>query len=537
MRLSLTAVPLESGGAQRLRALIDGVASNQSADALVQHAFGLGARFAVVEEPYTDRDFSADYRAFYSGAFKTYSRRTRRLHLFRDDVAAVVEGDFKAQAEAFKSKGYLGFIVVRPIWQGPIGRTVLPFPTFEGLTVRPAARADFTAHLAGAPLEVTGAPFIQQDSKVGACAQAAIWMAGLAVHTRHRQTPWHSMAEITRLASTPTDMALSQELPAGSNGLNPAHMIRALTGMGHKTLFDIFEPQDSDSDRVPVAPTVVRYLDSALPVVMTLEVVEHALTAVGYVEDRGGIVRPGQTYDSFVRALVVHDDQRGPYRLMPITPADIQHLPQDRLLMEDGEVLCAESAVSHMFVPLPDRVYLRGNRVDTVVKDYLLKQADAAEKLVARIREKSEDGARLAEIFYANVRTGGLVRRTYLTSSAKYRDHFGRSDAEAAVKNLLMNWELPHWIWVTELMAPEGTQLTPDGPRTVVGHVVTNAASTSDPNNDILMAHTPHLVIYRDLDVTYSPIDLGGDRPVRRDFKESAFFLAEDQTYMSRIRA
>jgi hypothetical protein len=532
MRLSLKAVPLDSGGAQRLRALIAGSTSNASADALVRHVFELGARFLVIEEPYTDRDYSADYRAFYSGAFKTYSRRTRRLHLFKDDVTDVLEGDIQTQAEALGDKSYLGFIVVRPISQGPIGRTVLPFPTFPGLTVRPAARAEFTAHLVGSPLEVIGAPYIQQDSKVGACAQAAIWMAGLAVHTRHRQTPWHSMAEITRLASTPTDMALSQELPVGSNGLNPAHMIRALTGMGHQTLFDIFEPQEKDGPRVPVAPTVVRYLDSALPVVMTLEVVDHALTAVGYVEERGAAIRPGQTYDNYVRALVVHDDQRGPYRLMPLTEADIDHLPRDRLLMQGEEVLCAENVVSHMFVPLPERVYLRGDRADTVAKDYLSEQAKMSDALVAKIREKSDAGAQSADVFYANVQKGGLVRRTYLTSSAKYRYHLGRSDAADAVKRQMMRRSLPHWIWVTELLAPTAAQLTPDGGRQIFGHIVTNGTSTSDPDNDILMAHTPHVVIHRDLDV-----GVGDERPDGRDFKEEAFFLSEDHPYTGRVRA
>lgn len=66
------------------------------------------------------------------------------------------------------------------------------------------------------------------------------------------------------------------------------------------------------------AAAIVRYLDSGQPVVVALadmgQNVGHAITAVGFVEDAGGPCRAGVTYDCFVRALIVHDDQRGPYR-------------------------------------------------------------------------------------------------------------------------------------------------------------------------------------------------------------------------------
>lgn len=220
MRLILSAFPLDPSGALHLKKILAGERSNKSVDALIQHVLDLGAKYAILEAPYIDQDYSADYQTFYALAFKTYPRHTKRLHLFEDDVSDILEADFADQAEAFKTRRYLGFVVIRPITQGPIGRTVLTFPRLAaGLTVRPAARAKFEINLVGAPLSVVGAPFIQQESKVGACAQAAIWMASLAVHARHRRTGWYSMADITRLAGTPTDATLSQALPAGSNGL------------------------------------------------------------------------------------------------------------------------------------------------------------------------------------------------------------------------------------------------------------------------------------------------------------------------------
>lgn len=543
MRLILNAISLGPNPATELKAILAPGLSNKSADALIEHALQLGAQFAILEWPYTDQDYSADYRAFYAGAFKTYPRTTKRLHLFRADPTGALEGEFAEQEAALMACDYLGFVVVRPIAQGPIGRTIFPFPKLEGLIVRPAARAEFKAHILGSALEVTGAPFIQQENKVGACAQAAIWMASLAVHRRHRRTAWHSMAEITRLASTPTDPALSQALPAGSNGLNPAHMIRALAGMGHQPLFDIFDegpigeaasnsPAEAEAEpRSEAAPRVLRYLDSGLPVILTLEMVDHAVTAVGFVETPGPAQRSGDSYEIFARAFVIHDDQRGPYRLMPFSKSDIDGLPRDRLLMEGEEVLTADVAITHMFVPLPPRVFLRGERADKVARDVLRQQADptVSAKMLANLPGITPEGVTAAENFYRRYRRGKIVQRTYLTSAARYRHHLGKSDAPKAVKKHLLRRELPHYVWVTELIDRDALQYGDDGPRQVIGHLVTNATSASDPDNDLLVAHTPHVIVHREL--------LQEPDPERgQEYRQTAVFVADDHPYHGRAR-
>ena len=60
-------------------------------------------------------------------------------------------------------------------------------------------RADFDAHLLGARLQVTGTSFLQQDARVGACAQVAIWAGMRHMHARHNYN-WVSVADITQFA-------------------------------------------------------------------------------------------------------------------------------------------------------------------------------------------------------------------------------------------------------------------------------------------------------------------------------------------------
>lgn len=537
MRVSLTGLPLNATGIARVRQIVRGDLTeprkdraHECADAVVSHALDLGAKYAILETPYIDRDYSADYINFYAGAFRDYPRHTKRLHFFGEDVSAKLLEPLAEQIALMKSAVYLGNVVVRPIAQGPVGRTTLGFPDLGAkLVVRPAARASFTAHIMGGELNIEAvAPFIQQDTRLGTCAQAAIWMASRAVHQRHRRTTWHSIAEITRLATNPIDAELSTSLPAGSGGLDPIHIIRALRAMGHQPLFDYFADEaNGKRDTTAAAAATVRYLDSGLPVILALEKIGHAMTAVGLVETNGSQCREGPCYDTFVRALVVHDDQRGPYRLMPLTSGDIQELPSERLLRADGKILTVEDAVSHLFVPLPPRVLLRADRADTVAKDFLSRYvADIGDGMLKRVRDIEPSAVPGVEAFHKLVAKNTLVRRTYLTSAGRYRHHLAHSALPNIIKSELITRHLPHFVWVTELVEPDAKPKA-GGARPMIGHLVMSATSSSNPNNDLLMASFPHVVIQRDIN---PPPDAGVE------FLEKAEVFAEHAEHCGRLR-
>ena len=82
-------------------------------------------------------------------------------------------------------------------------------------TWRPPSHAapNSRPNLLGVNLEVTGTAYLQQDARVGACAQVAIWTGMRHMHARHGYN-WVSVADITRLA-TPTAPDEATSLPAG----------------------------------------------------------------------------------------------------------------------------------------------------------------------------------------------------------------------------------------------------------------------------------------------------------------------------------
>jgi len=503
--------------------LLGGDTGSRCARPMFDHIVSLGAQFMLVEEPYVDRDYSADFVAFYSSVFKAYPRHTQRLHFFRKDVSELFGKDLAEQAAATsEGLGYIGFVVIRPIRQGPIGRTMLPFPDLGAkLIVRRAARSTVQANLVATTLEATGAPFIQQDRRIGACAQAAIWMANRPIHERHRQSSWHSISQITKYATTPTDADLSKSLPHGSSGLNPLHITRALRAMGHQPYCDIFErsllPKDerdpidandassaNDNEAIEV---LLRYLDSGLPVILGIPPSEnetdgHAITAIGYVEDAAAAIREGSGYDRFVRAVMVHDDQRGPYRLMPVTAADIEHLPEDRLLKTaDGTIQTVQRSVSHIFVPLSQRVFLIADYANIIAWDFLDKQVrDLKSALIEDIVKEVPSARENLEAFCADFEKGRLIRRTYLTTASRYRRYIARTASPEDLKVKAVSRTLPHFVYVTEIIH-EGAAVGPDGARQIIGHLVFNATSSTDSNADLLFAHIPHLSFERDINI------------------------------------
>jgi hypothetical protein len=137
-------------------------------------------------------------------------------------------------------------------------------------------RANIRANLLGAELDVRGVTFMQQDSRVGACAQVAIWMGARHMHQRNRYN-WLSVADITKLVS-PTTEDESTSLPAGSEFLTSERMIRAVHEMGFQAL--CFKGNDIGEQLLP-------YVESGLPIILGLDIpvasIGRAVTVIGRV--------------------------------------------------------------------------------------------------------------------------------------------------------------------------------------------------------------------------------------------------------------
>ena len=466
----------------------------------IRHLRILGAKSYVLENPYIDRDYSADYVHFYAGTFRTYERHCKRAHFFSDDVSPLLRQPRSTkqllQLRQVARTSYRGFCVVRPLPTAPIGRTVLRAEVRgrQDMEATVTCRAQFEANLLGVDLEVTGTAYLQQDARVGACAQVAIWAGMRHMHARHGYN-WVSVADITRLA-TPTAPDEATSLPAGSDFLASERMLRAISEAGYQPL--CFR-------RPNIAGAILPYVESGIPVILGLNLgteVGHAVTVIGRVF--APQARPTDTAIDYVSAYIVHDDQGGPYMLLPVEdPATTPHPFGDDTIKRatsSGTVELSACHATFAVALMSSRVFSTAAAAEVSAHDRidetLTNMPYVRRMLVDRGLPVNE--RLLDELQDAHSR-GRIVLRTYLTSAAGYRRHIAEGTAGDDLKDALLALHLPHFTWITEIATIDSYNHFSAGMRRIYGHTIIDATSTGKDGDGLLALHLPGLLITKDV--------------------------------------
>ena len=503
MKIRYSVEPLDSQGAW------SGLAAELGGEDLdvvrntVRHLRELDAKSYVVEDPYIDRDYSTDYVYFYARTFGAHERNCKRIHFFCKDISPVLRWPLSTEQldriRDFTSANYCGFCVIRPLSAAPIGRTVLKARLRDGFNMEATVtcRADFDAHLLGASLRVTGTSFLQQDSRVGACAQVAIWAGMRHMHARHNYN-WVSVSDITRFAQ-PATARESVSLPGASALLESDSMVRAIAKGGYQPL--CFPREGIDEAILP-------YVESGIPVILGLNVngtVGHAVTVVGRVFAKQDC--PTNKAVHYIPAYVVHDDQSGPYMWLPMdrnsstkfsfTDDTIKRDPPTgtiELNVRDHAVFAVALMSPRVFSAAASAEHSAWDRIDNVLQDMrnirrLLKkyQLPVNDRLLCEL--ESAHGA------------DQIVLRTYLTSAAGYRRHLAEGSASDDLKDALLDLHLPHFTWITEISTIDSYNQFSPSLRLIYGHTILDATSTGERGDGLLVLHLPGLLFTNDLTV------------------------------------
>lgn len=470
-----------------------------------------GAGGFLLEGAYIDRDFSAAYASFYSTLFEPYLKYCRRLHFFRADlshIAAITDAEAIAYEIERQKEDYLGFIVLRPVQHAPVGSAVIAAKALdEDDNVQIDVRADHPVHILGADLKVNGFALTQQDSRVGACAQAAIWMAGRHFYRDHGG-PWFSMSDINEAALKFTDQFVSRSIPAGSDFLRPDNMLRALRAMDRHPVFTPANRRDLGS----FADVIGRYLDSGIPVLIglgtpgDLTAVGHAVVAIGRVmRERGDAELPDYpTAAELISHLIVADDQRGPACLLPVHEAD----------RSDTYPWTLEKNGVHSITPLPNKVFMTGEAAETISRSLVEQCFERIEEYSALARARADDGGEdlqdaksVDPSFYA-VAPQRLVARTYLTHGWRYKARALRNRLPDVFKYELLSKQLPRYVWVTEYSLPDDLRGFDHCQRKVRAHVVVDATGYKHGDSN-LVVQVPGVAMFTTFDAN-NPIATRG---------------------------
>lgn len=436
-----------------------------------------GCNFALMESPYIDRDFSASFSAFYASLFRPYSKLCKRVHFFRRDLSDLFAGpDPAAIPRRLEdcASDYLGYVVLRPLAHAPVSRAFLSQQLLAPEAAQEVSvRCGEQVHLLGATIELAGFPLTQQDTRVGACAQASIWMAGRFFHLKHR-APWFSLPEITSSALRPTDSAITRSLPAGSDYLTSDNMVRALRAMGRHPVF--YAPHTtSEGDQWGFDPkdVVAQYVDSGIPVILGLNdghTVGHAVVAVG-TKRRADVdidaLPDRSSQAAFCSHFLIMDDQRGAYLQLPIEGNPEAQIP---FVLRDH--------LRFMIVPLPNKVFMTSEVAETIARGLIGNLAAQIDHLRAQLPEDKREAWPPERAFYERAVQGKLIARTYLTYGWKYKSRAVRNHTSTTLKREVLKRDFPRYVWVTEFSFAEETRAIDPCARIVRAHVVTDATGS-----------------------------------------------------------
>ena len=280
----------------------------------------IGCKTVIVEHHYVDHAFMNDDAVYYVRSFRSYPNFTKRVHFFSqrfDDtrwrrmIDQAGLGDHSRIQKKLQA-AYLGFSVIRPLPDAPIGRTVLPAPTETASSFQTTRRHDL--HLAGFSLHVDGVPFQSQDQGVSACATTALWSALDCVAAKEAITV-ASPASITEAA---TRYPLQEGRPFPNEGLTVRQICQATRTAGFSPI--VIRGANMADDGLQI----FSYARSGFAPVLALFPLDsqeegHAVCCVGL---ETGPTRPHINPDykfreasSGLGRLYIHDDRLGPYAL------------------------------------------------------------------------------------------------------------------------------------------------------------------------------------------------------------------------------
>jgi hypothetical protein len=423
-----------------------------------------GAKTAIVESDYFDRDYLSELMAFHAKTFDDLPHRAQRIHFFSERIRERRIWRLSDDQRA----SYLGYIILRPRLGASVGRTMLKPP--KGLEEVTTTSVVDTVHLFGQRLHVSAVPFMQQDARLLTCSHIAAWICHYTAVLDGLDVARRPVAEFNLMANP--SIGLGRSIP--SVGLSHYQITDLLRLFGLPPVFyDI--KQLNDGDRPPqwpdrtegnharVARICCRYINSGLPVIVVLSDEEHpnraahAAVVCGYARNHS----KGNGSDT---SLLIHDDQRGPYLW-------IHHVDQHTV---------AETRYGWklLIAPLPDGLWLTGESAERWGAGWLLESA-------LSVTEPPKGGIRIpeAKMLLDEKEAGEMTLRSYAISSSRFKRRVAKNCGDNRTVEEYMYLAMPKYVWVVEAVS---RSLRNQGKRAVLGEVIFDA--TSDEERPTVLA-------------------------------------------------
>ncbi|TAE25547.1 MAG: hypothetical protein EAZ91_18845 [Cytophagales bacterium] len=449
-----------------------------------------------VESPYVDKVYRDSYYHYYASKLGSYSKDCIRLSFF--DVT-VSEADFynpTPEIREYLQNHYLGFLVIRPTPQNPIGRNVLSPRAFDIQAVEVCQTA-FPTTVNGIKLVAVGFPHSAQDVETVTCSQTTLW--AVTEYFSHRYAEYRPILPST-IVEQLKEWLVERNLPAP--GLSVEQLSYALKQVGfapriyHRDEYDKKPTDDMTAEqRTKLQNDFERllscYVESGIPVIVAVSDQAnngHATVCIGHQQDKSSTLNKlkldkaahfeeleGEKMtvrffdlDQAPRNFVFIDDNHPPYKSAQLTTPTRYYAkpkaPKSGRAGFDGQT----GEITAFVVPLYRKVYLDAYEAKLYVRRLLVSN-------LLKLKANAE-----------------MCLRLFLTSSRSYKDVVVSDELlPADIRQFIIRTSLPKLIWVAEL-----TNAKLASHNQVFGVILLDATEAdTDDHNALVMAVMPEIII------------------------------------------
>jgi hypothetical protein len=441
----------------------------------------------VVESKYICKDYHDTYVNFYSKKFSHYQNRCVRLLFFRESISKNQWDTWWDKDVEVLNEAFIGYSVIRPTRVRSIGRTVLD-PRYCRSAPGYMCLSNYKVNFYGVELTVRGFPHISQDSDVTVCAHAAVWMTLRYFSERYpiyRETYPYQITQLT------TDLSEGRLVP--SEGLSVFQVSEIFSRSGFFPRLYVRDRWSPPTDRGRFLRLLYSYIESGLPLVLELPEHQHAVVAIGHSPpDYSRRPPKGAKFSSdYLSGLVINDDNKMPYQLMPITKRAAKKQ------IGNGKVANTPSPSTQGF-----RSRFSMNEIGSFVvplHEHIYLAAEDVERLTIALLAKDKTFSLHAT--HQAVRFEDLVIRNFLTTARAYKmrmrqkisakrngtgDEHQLTPPPSGVGDIYLDIAMPKFIWVCELSTQD---LYKHGK--ILGEIIWDATAARHDNSPWIAIHYP----------------------------------------------
>lgn len=434
-----------------------------------------------IEFDYVDKVYRDSYYTFFSNKHLVFERNCKRLSLFKGKINQELLLDFSAKNEELLQEKFIGTVVLRPLCDCYIGRTLLDASKLS-IPKCYIRTTKFNCIIFGHDLTIEAFPFSSQDAETMTCAETSVWSILEYYGTRY---PEYRTVLPSSMLKKLDEMSYERNLP--SKGLSYQVITALLKTFGFSPRLYSREVYEKYSSSENFKRIFHYYIESGIPVALGIErnteniTEKHSVVAIGHSKKQvpissafnmtGNDFPIVNTADLYNEYIIMDDNQ------IPYTTEIYDHFS----LYKNGKAL-------FLSVPLYKRIFLEAQDAECIL--YTIINADGFKDKIKKELKVSE--------------TSPLVLRIYLTSSRKFKKL--RSSRATSLEECAFYQQLvyPKFLWVGELFTPESYEK-----EKIFGEIVLDAtADRHNKTNSIILIRLLNKFSYRLPDFSIADIDV-----------------------------